>query len=621
LLRIFRTNTRSIAVRSAGIGILVGVVGCSAILGLRDDYQLAGDASQNPDTGAVDAPGEVGSDVGSDAQSDAQVDAVSLDAALDAANIAPPRLISPLSTATTSIQAPTLTWELPAGVTGVRVEICRERACTTVEREFDATGPSAKVPTDLPPGLHFWRVRGKVGLTLGSATSATWEFWARKNSGVAGEFDTSWGGFPDFNGDGVAEVIAAGGPPGVDIFPGVRNTGPTDSASVRVVDPNPRGSENFSRATFGDVDGDGFSDLVFGSFAQLADGGDDGTNRIRIVRGGPAGLSAASMPTWTISVPASDAGAPLYFAATVSVAGDVNGDGYADILASSLSAGSVTGPTYVFFGHASGPSSVPDAELRGEGTAYHMYPGGPIGDVNGDGYADVLCGTEAGYGVFVFLGGPSGPVDTRRHTLTIPASAAGGDFGRLIHGSGDLDGDGYPDFAVSAEFAPKSLDGGQGPGQVYVFRGQPHPGLTTSAWTLTGPGDLGSFGAAGAIAGDFNGDGFDDLVIGAYALSMYNGQAYYYPGGTSGVSDGVRTTIPAMSSGTDYFGSAAPGGDIDGDGVLDILLAGALAGYIQVYYGKVGADILDAGVQSLIHAPSFIYILANGRGLRGKTRT
>ena len=624
MLRIFRTIKRPIAVRSAGIGILFGVVGCSAVLGLRDDYQLAGDASQTPDTGTVDAPGEAGSDVGSDAQSDTQVDAPSLDAALDAGSISPPRLISPLSTATTSIQAPTLTWELPAGVPGVRVEICKERACTTVERQFDATGRSAKVPTDLTPGLHFWRVRGKVGLTAGSATSATWEFWARKNSGVAGEFDTSWGGFPDFNGDGVAEVIASGGPPGVDIFPGARAAGPTDSASVRVVDPNPRAvGESFSRTTFGDVDGDGFSDLVFGSYAQLADGGDEGTNRIRIVRGGAAGLTAASLPTWTISVPAPDGGAgPLYFAGTVSVAGDVNGDGYADILASSISTNSVTGPTFVFFGHASGPSSVPDAELHGEGTAYHMYPGNPIGDVDGDGYADVLCGTEAGYGVFLFLGGPSGPLDTRRRTLAIPASAAGADFGRLLSGAGDLDGDGYPDFAVSAQFAPNPLaDGGQGPGQVYVYRGQPGPGLITSAWTLTGRDDLGRFGTSGAIAGDFNGDGFDDMVVGAYAAFMSNGRAYYYPGGASGVSDGVRTTIPPMTGNTDYFGTAAQGGDINGDGVLDILLAGSAAGYIEVYYGKVGADILDAGAQSVIHSPGFIYILAEGHRLRARTRT
>ena len=207
-------------------------------------------------------------------------------------------------------------------------------------------------------------------------------------------------------------------------------------------------------------------------------------------------------------------------------------------------------------------------------------------------------------------------------TYVLPASAVGGDFGRLMDGPGDLDGDGYPDFAVGAQFAPNPLaDGGQGPGLVYVFRGQPGPGIITSAWTLTGPDDRGRFGSAGAIGGDFNGDGFDDMVIGAYALFMNNGRAYYYPGGTSGVSDGVRTTIAAMTAGTDYFGSAAPGGDLNGDGVLDILLAGSLAGYIEVYYGKVGADILDAGAPSVIHSPGFIYVLAEGRRLRGRTRT
>lgn len=538
-------------------------------------------------------------------------DAQFSEAGVDASTIAAPRLVAPLSTATVSSQRPNVTWELGAGVEGAHVEICKDHACTSLETSFDAAGTRGSPSAALAPGVHFVRLSGRVGGTVGVAKSATWQFQVGRRSAP---LNTSYGAYPDFDGDGLADVIAAGGSAFVDVFPG-STLGPTNGAVVHVADPNHQASDNFPRAAFGDVDGDGYTDLVVGNVTTTLA---DATNRITIYRGGPLGMT--SVPAWVLHVPDSPADAGTTygsFAATVTVPGDVNGDGYADILASSItSGGSVSGPTFVFFGHASGPSTKPDVALHGEGTAYHFYPGGIIGDVNGDGYADVLCTTEAAWGTWLFAGGPNGPSDATRHVIVQPAAALNADFGRVVAGAGDLDGDGLPDFAVAAIGAVRANNGqgAYGPGQTYVFRGDTGPGLFAADWTLTGPeGDGGYFGP-GAIAGDLDGDGYDDLVIGAQLAFGTAGRAYYFRGGASGVSDSSRVTLTGPGG---YFGNVGQAGDVDGDGFPDVLVAASTAGVIEVFYGGKGG-ISDGSTQTTLNSPSYIYILAERVGRRRK---
>src|SRR5260221_1961915 len=81
-----------------------------------------------------------------------------------------PRAIAPLSGATVTQAAPTLRWALRVG-DGARVEICAERACTTVQMQFDANGTSARVPAPLGPGVHFWRVFGRDAGAVGRVPS------------------------------------------------------------------------------------------------------------------------------------------------------------------------------------------------------------------------------------------------------------------------------------------------------------------------------------------------------------------------------------------------------------------------------------------------------------------
>lgn len=574
-------------------GLLLVVAGCTALLGLRDDYRLADDAGQ-PD--AVVADARFG------------------DVTVDPSTVEAPRLLSPLTTATTSIQAPTMRWQLPPGVEGAHVEICSDRACKGVVLQFDALGSSGKVPKDLAPGLYFWRVHGHVGQTTGSAVSPTWEFWARKNSGVADERSATFSAFPDFNGDGLGDILASGGADkgGTDIFLGAKNLGPSDGPRFRLTDPARQATDGIVVSTFGDIDGDGFTDLVVATQGPIAM---DTDNHIVVYRGGPTFDSKTTL-SWTIPRPAplDDAGTAIdEFAGVVRVPGDVNGDGYEDIFAFSTLQNASTGPTFVFFGHASGPSTKPDAVLYGDGPTYRLSPDARVGDVNGDGYDDALLSSEAGRGSWLYLGGPQGPSEATRHALAIPADGTNG-AGSAAEGAGDLDGDGYPDFIVTTR--PGDADAGTPFGKVFVYRGQPGPGLFTAAWTLAGDAPKENFGTVAAIVGDVNGDGFDDAIIGApFAPNgVADGRAYFYPGSAGGVSDGTRNVLTGSGG---WFGAREScAGDVDGNGVLDALVAGSVGGYVDAFLGRLDAGLDDASPVVTVHAPPFIYFLAGAGSQR-----
>ncbi len=123
---------------------------------------------------------------------------------LDLEVAAPPRLIAPLSTASVTSQQPTLRWAQESVWDGARVQICRDRGCATVEHTLDVTGTSARPPSNLAPGVHYWRVFGRRGDSAGGVVSPTWEFFVGRRSTP---IDTSWGGRTDLNGDGISDLV------------------------------------------------------------------------------------------------------------------------------------------------------------------------------------------------------------------------------------------------------------------------------------------------------------------------------------------------------------------------------------------------------------------------------
>ena len=233
--------------------------------------------------------------------------------------------------------------------------------------------------------------------------------------------------------------------------------------------------------------------------------------------------------TWEMTVGARSA--PIV--ASWGTTPDVNGDGFADVLVGASAA--VTAmrgePTSTSVAGRSFPS--PATILTGD--APGRYFGGSVasaGDVNGDGFADVVIGAVGAYGgsgqMYLHLGGATGLASSPATTIT-GNDGFTSNFGDSVASAGDVNGDGYADVVVGAYSAAAG-------GRAYLFLGGA-TGLSSSpAAALTGPdGGDGQFGWTVAGAGDMNADGFADVVIGARGVGNFAGRAYVYLGSAAGL--------------------------------------------------------------------------------------
>ncbi len=268
------------------------------------------------------------------------------------------------------------------------------------------------------------------------------------------------------------------------------------------------------------------------------------------------------------------------FGFSVSGAGDVNNDGHADVVVGANvndEGGSAAGKIYVFLGSASFNSSVDWAAV---GTAGDFLGGdvAGIGDINGDGFDDILAGApfsndlgpQAGKAL-LYLGGD--PFNTTAD-LTFYGEESLDQFGSTVVGLGDVNGDGFDDWAIGAF---KADSGSQSDiGKVYVYFGSASPD-TIADLTILGKSNGGRFGFAIAGIGRCNNDQHDDFAVGAYSYdgpSLTNiGRVYVFYGGNP--PDSIPDLILTGENAHDFFGIACAGlGDVNGDG-LDDLAVGA----------------------------------------------
>ncbi len=484
------------------------------------------------------------------------------------------------------------------------------------------------------------------------------------------EFDrlgTSVASAGDVNGDGFNDLIigAPGGDPTGTYFatiesgesyvifggtsvgstgsvnpPLARNDAPPSNRGFSIAGANFYDRSGSSVASAGDVNGDGFADVIIGAYHAYGNVGEsyvvfgkstapsdgtgtkvnlealDGTNGFRL-RG----------------VNANDASG-----FSVASAGDVNKDGFDDILIGAPGFSNSPGKSYVVFGGASVSStgSIPLSSLDGtngfrlDGVSGSItgFSGAPAGDVNNDGIADFIVGAIGANG-----GGGASYVVYGSTSLGTPGSAASvdltsldgtngfaingtGQSGFSVASAGDVNGDGFDDLIIGANAANANDNAGNptvgGAGVSYVVFGTQNGPIGsidladidgTNGFRLEGTYAGGRSGGSVASAGDVNGDGFADLIVGAIFAGSFdpiysNGEAYVVFGGASVGSSGsiflkAGTAADELNGTTgfrlrglglyDSFGlSVSSAGDINGDGIDDLIIAAPHAGY----YGK-----------------------------------
>jgi Ca2+-binding RTX toxin-like protein len=379
----------------------------------------------------------------------------------------------------------------------------------------------------------------------------------------------------------------------------------------------------YSVSSAGDVNGDGFDDLIIGANRADPNGISD-AGQSYVVFGSNSGFGAGldlSTLNGSNGFALNGIAAYDFSGPSVSSAGDVNGDGFDDLIIGARTPSPngmrFAGQSYVVFGSNSGFGAGLDlSTLDGSNgfaingiAAYDAsgYSVSSAGDVNGDGFDDLIIGARSaspnGISVagqsYVVFGSNSGfgaglDLSTLDGSNGFALNGIGvfNQSGSSVSSAGDVNGDGFDDLIIAARLA--SPNGIFYAGQSYVVFGSNSgfgAGLDLS--TLDGSNGFAINGIAAndlsgesvSSAGDVNGDGFDDLIIGARSADpngmSYAGQSYVVFGSNSGFGAGLDLSTLNGSNGfaingmaaSDLLGeSVSSAGDVNGDGFDDLII-------------------------------------------------
>ena len=433
--------------------------------------------------------------------------------------------------------------------------------------------PRSGLPTG--PGLHTYKVR----LTedewdaVVAGDTLTWIVSGRSGTGEVTRLVTT-------------NEIAADGGIEIDL----------SLADAKLVGEEPDDSAGFDAAAAGDVNGDGYDDLFLGAPAN--DAGGDNAGAAYLVSGPVTGRFDLSRSN---AVLVGETTNDLVGEALAG-AGDVNADGYDDLIVGSRLHNAREGIAYLALGPVSGTRdlSLADASLLGELSGSQTgYDVSGAGDTDGDGYDDVLVSTgltPPGPGhrfVYVVRGPVTGAFDLGFADAVVEIDAGSTFDDTYVAEAGDVNGDGLGDLLIGSPYDSEVADGA---GAAYLAYGPVSGTGGAPLWDakLLGEevGDLAGRGIAGG--GDVDGDGNDDLLIGAWGNDRGGdsaGAAYLVLGPVHGTRDVARaadatllgTNAGAAEHAGGYMVSIA--GDVDLDGRADMLIGAPYNSQVFLFAG------------------------------------
>ncbi len=369
-----------------------------------------------------------------------------------------------------------------------------------------------------------------------------------------------------------------------------------------------------SVSTAGDINNDGYDDVIVGAY-RYDNGGQTDAGMVYVYLGSADGLS--SIPwTWSPNQ------AYAYFGCSVSTAGDINNDGYDDVIVGAQyydNGETDEGAAFIFPGTPTGLNSnfLWTLESNNAGALFGRSVSS-AGDVNNDGFSDVIIGAPWYSNVenhegalFVWHGSASGPAGL---PLVLESNQADAEFGFFVSSAGDVNNDGYNDVIVGAPY----YDNGQtDEGMAFLYAGGAGGLWFLPVWQWESNQEYANFGFSVSTAGDVNNDGYDDVIVGAQHfdnIEVNEGVVGVFLGSADGLG-----TFPAWWAEGDqvdaYFGySVSLAGDVNNDGYDDVIV-GALyydngeanEGAAFVYYGATAFPILyvSSNGQCGFHSPCY----------------